>query len=58
MKLIRTLFEGDGEGVCVGVGGAGADGSGEILRKGNSPGVDEAIGVGESCADAVATTAT
>ena len=57
-KLIRTLLAGEGEGVCPGVAEGGMDCSGEIEGGGDSPGVGERIGVGDSCAAAVATKAT
>jgi len=56
MKLIRTLLAGEGEGVCSGVGEGGTDCSGEIDRGGDSPG--DGVGVGDSCAAAIATKAT
>jgi hypothetical protein len=58
MKLIRTLLVGEGEGVCSGVGEGGTDCSGEIEGEGDSPGVGEEVGVGDSCAAAIATKAT
>jgi len=58
MKLIRTLLAGEGEGVCSGVGEGGTDCSGEIDGEGVSPGVGEGVGVGDSCAAAIATNAT
>lgn len=58
MKLIRTLLAGEGEGVCSGVGEGGTDCSGEIEGKGDPSGVGEEVGVGDSCAAAVATKAT
>ena len=58
MKLIRTLLAGEGEGVCSGVGEGGTDCSGEIEGEGDSPGVGEGVGVGDSCAAAIATKAT
>jgi hypothetical protein len=54
MKLIRTLLAGEAEGVCSGVGDGGPDWSGEIEGEADSPGVDEGIGVGDSCAAAIA----
>ena len=57
MKLIRTLLAGEGEGVCSGVGEGGTDCS-EIDGEGDSPGVGEGVGVGDSCAAAIATKAT
>ena len=54
MKLIRTLLAGEGEGVCSGVGESGTDSSGETEGEGNSSGVDERVGVGDSCAAAIA----
>src|SRR6266566_8685696 len=58
MKLIRTLLAGEGEGVCSGVGEGDPDCSGEIDGEGDSPGVGEGVGVGDSCAAAIATKAT
>ena len=58
MKLIRTLLAGEGEGVCSGVGEGGTDCSGAIEGEGDPPGVGEEVGVGDSCAVAVATKAT
>ncbi len=58
MKLIRTLLAGEGEGVCSGVGEGGTDCSGEIEGEGDSPGIGEGVGVGDSCAVAIATKAT
>ena len=58
MKLIRTLLAGEGEGVCSGVGEGGTDCPGEIEEEGDSPGVGEGVGVGDSCAAVIATKAT
>jgi hypothetical protein len=58
MKLIRTLLAGEGEGVCSGVGEGGTDCSGEIAGEGDSSDVGEGVGVGDSCAAAIATKAT
>ena len=55
---MRTLLAGEGEGVCSGVGEGGTDCSGEIEGEGDSPGVGEGVGVGDSCAAAIATHAT
>ena len=55
---MRTLLAGEGEGVCSGVGEGGTDCSGEIEGEGDSPGVGEGVGVGDSCAAAIATKAT
>ena len=55
---MRTLLAGEGEGVCSGVGEGGTDCSGEIEGKEDPPGVGEEVGVGDSCAAAVATKAT
>ena len=55
---MRTLFAGEGEGVCSGVGEGGTDCSGEIEGEGGSPDVGEGVGVGDSCAAAIATKAT
>jgi hypothetical protein len=52
MKLIRTLFAGEGEGVCSGGGEGDTDCSGEIDGEGDSPGVGEEVGVGDSCPNA------
>jgi hypothetical protein len=53
-KLIRTLLAGEGEGDCSGVGKGTIDCSGEIEGEGDSPGVGKGIGVGDSCAAAIA----
>ena len=58
MKLIRAFLAGEGEAVCSGVGEGGADCSGEIEGEGDSPDVGEGVGVGDSCAAAIATKAT
>jgi len=58
MKLIRTLLAGEGEGVCSGVSEGGTDCSGEMEGEGDSPGMGEEVGVGDSCAAAIATKAT
>ncbi len=55
MKLIRTLLAGEGEGVCSGVGDRDTDCSGEMDGERDSPGVGEGVGVGDSCAAAIAT---
>ena len=52
---MRTLFAGEGEGVCSGVGEGGTDCSGEIEGEGDSPDAGEGVGVGDSCAAAIAT---
>jgi hypothetical protein len=52
MKLMRALLAGEGEGVCSGVGEGGTDCSVEIDGAGDSPGVGEDVGVGDSCASA------
>lgn len=57
-KLIRTLLAGEGEGVCSGLGEAVVDCSGEIDGEEDSSVVAEGIGVGDSCAAAIATKAT
>ena len=57
-KLIRTLLAGEDEGVCSGVGEGGTDCSGEIEGEGDSADVGEGVGVGDSCAAAIATKAT
>ena len=53
---MRTLLE--GESVCSGVGEGGTDCSGEIEGDGDSSGRGEGVGVGDSCAAAIATKAT
>ena len=55
---MRTLLAGEGEGGCSGVDEGGTDCSGEIEGEGDSPGVVEEVGVGDSCAAAIATKAT
>jgi hypothetical protein len=57
-KLIRTLFAGEGEGVCSAVGDSVATCSGEIDGEAGSPTIGEGVGVGDSCAAAIATQAT
>src|SRR5213592_3362444 len=52
-KLTRTLLAGEADGVCTGAGGAVMDSSGEIDRAGDSSGVADAIGLGDSCAAAI-----
>jgi hypothetical protein len=49
-KLIRTFLDGEGEGVCSGLGEGGADCSDEIKAEGDSPSVGEGVGGGDSCA--------
>ena len=58
MKLILTLLAGEGKGVCSGVGEGGTNCSSEIEEEGDSPGVGEGVGVGDSCAAVIATRAT
>ena len=55
---MRTLLGGEGEGVCSKVGEGTIDCSGEIEGEEDSPGVGEGVGVGDSCAAAIATKAT
>ena len=55
MKLIRTLLAGEGEAVCSGLGEGSRVCSGEIDGEGDSSGVGEAVGAGDSCAAAIAT---
>ena len=55
---MRTLLAGEGEGVCSSVGEGGTDCSGEIEGEGDSPDAGEGVGVGDSCAAAIATKAT
>src|SRR5438874_1905699 len=52
-KLTRTLLAGEAAGVCTGAGGAVMVSSGDIKRAGDSSGVAEAIGFGDSCAVAI-----
>ena len=54
MKLMRTLLAEEGDGVCSGVGEGGTDSSGEIEAAGDSPSVGEGVGLGDSCAVAIA----
>ena len=49
---MRTVLAGEGEGVCSGAGLVVTDSSGEIRGEGDSPGVAEEVGVGDSCATA------
>ena len=55
---MRTLLADEGEGVCSGVGEGAIGCSGEISGEGDSPDVGEGVGVGDSCAVAIATRAT
>ncbi len=55
---MRTLLAGEGEPVCSGVGEGDVDGSGEIEGEEDSSGGGEGVGVGDSCAAAIATKAT
>jgi hypothetical protein len=57
-KLMRTLLEGTGEGVCAGVGEGGADFCGETDAEADSSAVVEGIRLGDSCAAAIWTKAT
>ena len=50
---MRTLLEGEGEGVCSGVGEGDANCSGEIDGEGDSTAVGEGVGLGGSCANAI-----
>ena len=50
---MRTLLEGEGEGVSSGVGEGGTDCSGKIEGEGDSPIVGATVGVGDSCASAI-----
>ena len=54
---MRTLLAGEGEGVCSWVGEGTIDCSGEIEGEEDHSTVAEGIGVGESCAAAIATKA-
>jgi len=58
MKLMRTLLAEEGDGVCSGVGEGGTDSSGEIDADGDAPSVGEGVGLGDSCAVAIAAKAT
>ena len=49
---MRTLLAGEGEGVCSGVDEGPIDCSGKIEEEGDSPGVGEGVGVGDSCPSA------
>jgi hypothetical protein len=49
---MRMLLAGEGEAFCSGVGEGGADCSGEFEVEGDSVGVGEGVGVGDSCANA------
>ena len=55
---MRTFLAGEAEGVCSGVGEGGTDCPGEIEGEGASPAVGEGIGIGDSCAAAIATKTT
>ena len=47
---MRTVLAGEAEGVCSGAGVVVTDSCGEIRGKGDSPGIAEEVGVGDSCA--------
>jgi hypothetical protein len=47
---MRALLAGEAEGVCSGAGGGATDSSGDMRGEGDSPGVVEGVGVGDSCA--------
>ena len=49
---MRAVLPGKAEGVCSGAGGGVADSSGEIKGEGDSAGIAEEVGVGDSCAAA------
>jgi hypothetical protein len=49
---MRAVLAGEVEGVCSGAGGGAADSSGEIRGEGDSAGIAEEVGVGDSCAAA------
>ena len=57
-KLIRTLLEGAGEGVCARVTQGGTDVCGEPDAEADSSAVAEGTGFGDSCAAAIWTKAT
>ena len=52
---MRTLRAGGGEGVCSGLGEGAIGCCGEIAGERDSTGVGEGVGVGDSCAAAIAT---
>src|SRR5436309_13413030 len=54
-KLMRTVLAGEATGVCSGASGGEGDPSGEINGAGDSAGITEEVGVGDSCAAAIAT---
>jgi len=47
---MRTVLAGEAEGVCSEVGVGVIDSSGEIRGEGDSAGIAEEVGVGDSCA--------
>ena len=49
---MRTVLAGEPEGVCSGVGRVVRDSFGEIRGEGDSRGIAEDVGVGDSCAAA------
>jgi hypothetical protein len=55
---MRTLLTGEGEGVCSEEGEGNIDCSGEIEGEGDSADIGEGVGVGDSCAAAIATKTT
>ena len=50
---MRTFRAGEADGVCSGAGGAVTDCSGKIEEAGDSSGIAEGVGVGDSCAKTV-----
>ena len=49
---MRTVLGGEAESVCSGAGGGVTDSAGEIRGEGDSAGIAEEVGVGDSCAAA------
>jgi hypothetical protein len=47
---MRAPLAGEAEGVCSGAGEGATDSSGDMRGEGDSPGVVEGVGVGDSCA--------
>ena len=47
-KLTRTLLAGEAEGVCSGPGRGVIDSAGEIDKSGDSSGIADGVGVGDS----------
>ena len=52
---MRTVLGGEAEGICTGGGGGVTDSADEIKGEGDSSGIGEELGLGDSCAVATDT---